>query len=1041
MLFAKLIKNMFIKKTALALMGLSLSMGIFGNVKNYTKDEQNQIASSSQSKNLPEGSNDKERFLSSLKDTNGIEGQLDLTLNLKDKGASYSIVKVKNASLHLAKPSSKKGALDLNMTVDYNGVAKSAHVNYSNETAYINIEGLKYRYSESTYKSVVSKIISIFGADSLKVPDSVYDFAESFMGKDDFSTSFELQEESSDYGFAYKVNLGNDNFIHLEEDDEYNLSKVYSDKLTIGDSYMSFEFSTTTNDNELTVIENLKPTDSSTYKEVYNSMDLIRKIHNLTSSMSFGVSLEGTLHHEIAATNKHEAAEENITLNANIFADINASEYNGIISAYPNDSAAAPNSISFSSLKEINQNTYLNYNDVMKVSLANPVLDELIARIKADFGDEFNLLDKLLNLLDESFVSNIKNGRYQDLLSSLKSLSNNDNVITLSLNLGVFGFSEESEMVIEINANDNKDLAKITLNNVGLNGFYLNDTTIKLVSYQKPSMNTEGFYALNKLPDIYSQIYDIYSSPKLHLSIEGSYVDSNGVGLSTIKGEANLTGHTDEETLYEFDGGYVDILLGQQVGIDDDNGNFSKLGNYKKHHVSLDLEKLETAYFHYYDEDSYANDSSQAGTYGKLSIQPFEDVVTIIDKIYNSDDPRFNKFFTIVEGVAASNVIDALKTGQYSPLLATNLLVSSSFTADYSEITLSGKAFGFNDENNDNNFTVSLQYEGNNVKTLKISNLVFGGNTLNLAVTLSDYIEGKTSVVDHSLTTMDFTSMSALISDLYNTANLKTYHLTSSNIGVYLKLIGIIDIDIKLEIDVRLFVDGTIVKAYGMINVPVSLLYSDTYKSGLTFYSYRNCVLYYDNIDPDTNEAYKDNSGYVYLTYNLSKKKTEYSGSKVSGSFKYHTDYLSDTQHLLKFLFRDMMDIKSSYYSSIESAITKKDTSGKAMDLERLVSSYSYDESTRKWDMALAIDALMRGDDTLQNFTISLQSAYSNVAGGYVLSQGDVSVNLNVTALSGSKISGTIKNEDLDVEDNWSSVSETYQNYINSHRTDAVSAS
>ena len=53
--------------------------------------------------------------------------------------------------------------------------------------------------------------------------------------------------------------------------------------------------------------------------------------------------------------------------------------------------------------------------------------------------------------------------------------------------------------------------------------------------------------------------------------------------------------------------------------------------------------------------------------------------------------------------------------------------------------------------------------------------------------------------------------------------------------------------------------------------------------------------------------------------------------------------------------------------------------------------------------MAIALDALMKGDDTLQNFTMSLQSSYSSVVSGYVLSQADISVNLNVTALSGSK--------------------------------------
>lgn len=1038
--------KIIIKKVVLAFASASFLAGILGNNKVVDANATGKKGENSQSQSLPQGNTDKERFFASLKSTEGVEGKLDFTFNLKDKASSYSVIMTNNASLRLARPSTKVNALDLSLDLDYNGVSKSAHLNYVDEVAYFDLFGLKYKYSDSTYKSMISKIITIFGENALKVPDSFYDAFDSFLSKDSSSfDSLNYEEESVSSGYAYKINLGNDEFIHLEEDSEYNLSKVYSDKVTVGESYFSFTFETNVNNDELTEIKTLVPTDSSSYKEIYDSMDLVRKIHTLTTSENFGISIDGTLHHEIAETNKHSASSEDIILEGEIFADIKSSEFSGNISAKPSDNTSTSvNQISFSSLKEEEQKTYINYNDVMKVAVRDEVLNELIARIKADFGDEVNLVDKLLNLLDESFVSNIKNGRYENIAESLKSLSNDDNVVKISLNLETFGFSSDSEVNIELSAIENTSLAKITLNNVGLNGFFFNDTTITLTDYQKSSMDVTDYYFLEKIPDIYSQLYDIYSSPKFHLTIEGEYVDSNGVGLSKIQGEANLTGHTGEGTLYEFDGGYLDILLGQQVGIYDDNDNFSKLGNYKKHHISLDLDKLETAYFHYYDEDLYAKDSSQAGTYGKMSIGPFEDVITIVKKIYNSDDPRFNKFFKIVNGVAASNVIDALKSGQYSPLLASNLLVSSTFTGDYSKIVLSGKTFGFNDESNNNDFSLTLKYEANNVKTLEISNVVFNGKTLNIKITLSEYDENKSTIVDHEKTTTDFTSMSTLISDLYNTANLKTYHLTSSNIGVYLKAIGIFTIDMVLDIDVRIFVDGLVVKVYGSINVPVSILYSETYNSGglfSTYYSYRNCILYYDNIDPNTNEAYSDNSGYVYLTYNLAKNKTEYSGSKKTGAYKYHTSYLEDTTHLVKFLFRDLMDIKTSYYSSIESAITKKDTTGKAMDLERVITSYSFDESSRKWSMAIALDALMKGDDTLQNFTMSLQSSYSSVVAGYVLSQADISVNLNVTALSGSKISGTIYNTDLNNDDNWSSVSSAYQTYIDAHRGDSVSTS
>lgn len=972
---------------------------------------------------LPEGKTKEEKFRDSLKKTTGVEGKLNLSLKLKDKGSSntYSLVETKDASLRLSRPDQNTLGLDLNTTVTYNGVSKEAHINYSDDVAYVDLAGLTYKYSDTTYKSLVGKVISIFGVDILKVPDSVYDFMDTVLGKNEDATEIHFEEEKTSSPYAYKIDLGNRNFIHLEEDENYNLSKIYGNELTFGTSILTFEFDTLRNDDELTVIQGLKPDNLSSYKEVYDSMDLVRKVHDLVQSPKFNVSLEGTLHHDVEETNHHTASEEDISLDSNLSFDIFSKEYTGEIAAFPNNLKETPNRISFLTRQEEEQKTYLNYNDVMKVGLADSVLNDLLARVKADFGTGFDILDKVLSLLDENVVSSIKNGRYESFLGMINSLSNEDDMVKVSLNLEGFGLGDSSKLDFQINANGN--LATIHMDGVGLGGFTFQDTTITVNDYQARSFDTNGYYFVNKIPDIYSQIYDIYSAPKFHLAVEGSYMDSNGVGLSEIKGEANLLGHSSKDELYTFDGGYLDLKLAEQIGVNNSDGSFSKLGDKKNHHVSLDLDKLETAYFHYYDEDLFAGKNKEQGTYGKMSIGPFEDVIDIVKNIYNSNDPRFSKWFQVIAGAASSNVIDALKTGRYSPLLATNLVISSSFTTNSSTVVLSGKAFGFNDEKNNNDFSVTLQYENNKVKTLSLGNLVTGGKTLNLSIALSDYDATKTSIVDRNNIKMDFTGLAPLISDLYNTASLKTYHLTAQDVGLSFP-------NIKLDLDFRLFVDGNVVKVYGKINAPSKLGITSGYKFG---YSYRNSIFYFDDINPETGKAYEDNSGYAYLSYGLAKDKNTFSESVNGGHYKYHSSYFQETEGIIHFIFKDIINATDLIYNQIESNITKEDTSGKAINYEKLISSFSYDETNRKWDTGIAIQVLLN-NNALTDLTAKISSSYSDANDCYLLSEFDISLKL-VSIIS---ISGVIKNVDLDKKDNWTDVNDVYTNYIQAHQNDKV---
>jgi hypothetical protein len=265
------------------------------------------------------------------------------------------------------------------------------------------------------------------------------------------------------------------------------------------------------------------------------------------------------------------------------------------------------------------------------------------------------------------------------------------------------------------------------------------------------------------------------------------------------------------------------------------------------------------------------------------------------------------------------------------------------------------------------------------------------------------------------------------VRDLYNAANMNTFHLTGSQVGT-----KILFFKIYLDMDFRIYMDGAKVKVYGIINVPCIVGVNG---GNLLRTYYRTVVFYFDDIDPETGEAYEDNHGYVYLTYNKSTTKGQISGGTEEGAYKYHSDYFkADTNNLLHFIFKDVMGFSDTIYNQIVSG-DSSDTAGKAVDYENVLDEFSYSENDKKWVIGLDLEALTN-NSMLKTFTGTFYAAPSSAHDNNdVLSQLDIK--LSISLLVTLNITGTFYNTDLDVLDNWAPADSTYQAYNDAHRKDA----
>lgn len=990
---------------------------------------------------IPEGKNQEEKLSNSLDSIEGLEGSFSFSLSYPDKDdSSKSNLSSDNLSLRIAKGENNP-SFHLSGDLLYNGVSESLYANLDDETFYLSVLDLKYKYSLSTYEDMIGKIISIFGVDGVKVPSAFYDLLDPLFNSSSSSTELDYVYKGLDGSYQlYTLESSSfDGQIEIRCDESYNLHSISTDGIWISSAYLSFNATIDINNEEASIIKGLVPSDAASYVEAYDSMGLVKRIYSLIGKSYFSLNLDGSIHHISEKTSKHEQVDEDISFEGNLDFNMGDAVYAANVS-FADASLGGDNWVKAYSDKTDDQNLYVNYNDALKFAAKGTLIDELFARVKEDYG-EMDLMDQLIKIIDNANLKDISNGRYESILNCLADISHDANNINITLDMASFGFGDESTMSIAITDDESASLISVYLDKVGLDNFYFVDTSITLGSYVDPIFDTTGYYFLEKLPTIYSQINSLVNSPKACLDIEGSYMDENEVGLTSFTAKVDMLGEVDDNQKYTLEKAALNIDLIQRLGVNNDDGSFKEHGDSKNHHIDMELDGVEEAYFHYYDNGAVDSKKKDTGTYGKLKISAFSNIVEIIMDIYNSDDERFAKWFKVVGEVAASNVMDALTYGTFGPLLAANLIKSSSFTADKAIIVLSGKAFGFNSDSSSNDFTVTATYENDEIHTLSVSKLYIGGSYLNVTATIGEYQEDSISILDRSQSYFDLTGLSPLISAVYNCAKMKTYHLTSDDLKVKFLTDAT---SVSLKMDYYIFVDGSIVKVYGKISVTRSQLIntnSGGYKVNestnwwpkYVTYGYRNTIMYFDDVDPSTGKAYEDNSGFLYLSVKNAKTANDFTEDSKTTRYKYHSDWLKNTSNLVEMLVQTIIDLNDLYYNQIANAVTDTSDAGTAIDYENVLTNFVYDESSKKWDISVDLGVLAN-TSMLSDLDVSLYGG-TDYNGDESLSKATIKTKMVANMITAT---ATFNNAGLKSSDNWSGVSSSYESYIKAHKNDTA---
>lgn len=992
-------KNKYIRTS---LLGITL-LSFFGCSSLSSKG--NEETNNQYNNNLVLGQGSVAKFEKELNSISGLNGSFSFSLSFPDKNeTSSSSIKLDNANL-LFLNSSKGGISDFHLDgrMIYNDANLPFLIHQQEEDTYVSLMGARYRYSHYEFDNLFDELISIFGTDIVTVPDSFYQSLDKIFSSfnssndtsnSDFSGTFASENSlNNEYRFSLTLDsLGSK--IYFLTDTSYNLKRAYAESLKIDKAIISFNFAVADTSNLRNKLSELKPTDTSSYTSIVNSLGLVRKFAELSANPKAGLTFSSSIKNKTGAfSKKEEGIEEDLAFNGSIDFDKNSSAFHGNLTLEGEGLKGEKGSknIAFRGSQTTDSwKAYLNYNNIFKVSCDSLTFDNTLALFEEEAGVNGVLSSFTSFLSSNPLMKDVKEGRYDKIISTIGKINTSDNEIVLSLNLAFAGFGDNSNAEITISAN-NKNLIDAAFFNCEIGSLTVYTFSLKLRDYIAPlnDLNESEYAKMDGLPSIASQMKNLFQNKRAAFSIAGSAVDSNGVGYPSINGN------------FAFD-------LGAGKGaLDIHLVNKNKKGTSKDNHVVLEVtgkEDTDLTRFHYTDGgDEEKKPTDNKGMRGEMSINDLNSLISLVTSLFNEEDSRFQKFFEPLKMALVSNAVGALLSNRFGPLISTNVLKQANLNANNWCFVIDSASFGLGGESF--NVDVTFLGEGANktISSLHIYNLKSGEKTIDITLNLLNYGEAVpessfsllSSFYDHKY--FKFDGIDVLVKCLLNESKRETYNLVhgGDSFNIRLKMLsGIFDYEFKLKLDFKIYVKGEVVKVFGSVQGIDWVEVVGKYHKTFNYYSTgkksitRGALIYYDNVDTsvlDKEVALRDQKGHLYIegyneyyTGSGSKKVFHHdldceNSMEKNGFPKYSTDQLADTKIVLHMLLWDILGLNLESY--IDDMVADKKN---IMASESILTTYQYtNDSNPSWLLGIDLGALA-GSSILKNIPITLNGTLDN---------------------------------------------------------------
>lgn len=880
-------------------------------------------------------------------------------------------------------------AFSLDASVGLNGVYKDIKASLADTNFYLNALGFKYKTVEATFGQFLLDMKDISGTIGLPVPDfSNLDTtqATSILGK---MTSAKTAE-----GYTYTIPLDSSNNVYLYSDADYNLTGVKATNLSLAGCTINLDV--TTDCSATFVTSDFVPANQSEYLDIYNSENLIKKIANLIKEPTFNIGMNVDLTKKVtnADTTVSEYAVTTIAGNASLditnmaigaALSVKSPSVKTLTSAVDASTAYTTQTLSANYVQNTDVASgkkdglvYVGYNnDAMRVKMTVSVLDQLISKMKSQLPalDMAKLKTTFGFIFSSTAMKAITSGNYENLISMYDSVTTANNQIAIKISLDKLldgnGDTPGAYLLVSLDGTDAaSNLAKITLRNIKLSEYYFN-ADFALNSYSALTAVDADYQTLDHLPDIYTQVYDLTQSKQAGVALNGSVDYGKEVGSTKMKS-------------FTFDGS-TEFDIGAKKGtgkitIDSTTANFSH-----KHNVVIDVRGTDKMLF------KYTSSASTGALKGKFTIGTLNDTIGLIKTLAGSTDERYTKFMDPLKESMASTVVGQIMAQDYETLLRTKILTKLSVTSDAIDVGISKDLLS---SDTDIALKLVLDPDTHKITSLVLQDFKYSGITVNVTLTLKDYVESQiTQLPDESLTEkyMDFSQIEVLLAFGIKTSELAYYHLKAS---ASVTVLGVKAI--TMDLDFYISVDGATVKVSGDItNIPLILWVNG---SNLGLSGSRSCSFYYT-------------PGWVYLK-GYDKYSSIFTGLNSKDSIKVKDTVFAS--NILHYLLNNILQFSSSIQNKISSSTIEATTSPVAY--ENVLTAYAYDNSTGTtptWDMTIDL-GVMTNNDMLKGLVLTIKGTDSDPSDSKVegyLTHADISL----TMVAGIKIGITMSVNLVDI--------------------------
>lgn len=956
-------------------------------------------------------------------------------LNTSSSTKADVTIALEKTSLALAIDGWPDVSLNLDTTIDYNGLSKPVHVSYvkasddanARRNLYVSALGLKYKTTDENYANFFASLFTTFKLADIPSPDFSSMDTSSLTKLLDNMTSTALESG----GYTFKLPLDDlawtdsaKQYITMVSDKDYNLTSVSTTGISIKGCALKFDVGINTQ--AALDLTKFVPSDSASYLDIYNSWGVIEKVTNLIRNPSFGIGVDISVVKNItesSVTNTYQVA--NILGSANL--NVTTNDYQGqlsvsapkaqtlksLASTLPDDKKTTQSLAADYVKSGDDANVYVSYNDGLKLQMKTSVANAIITKAKADFpAQDLSSVNKLFDFVTTSpAMKGLADGKFESVISMLDDFKIGDNTLEATLRLANLGLGSDSAVVVTLDGNQTKNtFAKVVIQNVVLKDYEIEKAAFTLQAYTAPSLVSSDYQSLNDSMTIYDQVVALAKDTTAAIDVKGAVMKYDTTALKDTGDGVSFTGST------EFDANQ-DTSKDANAKSGTGTATITQLKNnaeYQTHHIGIDVRGENDMLFRYTTGDPTSSDTKYLN--GRFTIQTLNDIIGLIKELMNSTDTRYTKFFDPIKEQGATLVVGKIVAGDYEELIRNKILDSVSVTSDEIVVSIDKTLLS-----TDKAIELTLTRKDGKISGLNIANFVIDGMSIEgVKLTLGTYDAAQLKKLPEPgvVNYLQFSEIKVLLAFGITTSEQSYFHLTATaSVGIgSLKLI-------KLTMDFHITVNGTEVKVVGKTTLPLVPFVNGTSPNYL-FGGTRTVKFYYQ-------------TGYCYLNgyddYGLSFLNSSDSIKVVDTNF---------ASNFLHYFLNNILQMTSKIQNQITTSSSA--SASKPIAFEQVLTAFTYDNSTGSptWDMTINTGVLAN-DSKLGNLVLHIvgtdDDATDNVVDGHLTT---LTANWSITA--GLKITvdltANLANPGSTANEFPSDILSDYNTYMSDHASQTLTS-